>query len=70
MEKPDYEFSDSNFSFPENPDPAIAEKILWAFEQDEKTGFVTIVPMNSERIVIHGKKEAEMFCNTLIQCFQ
>lgn len=54
----------------ENPDPAIAEKILWAFEQDEKTGFVTMIPMNGERIIIHGKQEAEIFCNTLIQCFQ
>lgn len=58
MEKPDYEFSDSDFSFPKKTEPEIAEKILWAFEQDEKTGFVAMVPMNSERIVIHGKQEA------------
>jgi len=47
-----------------------AEEFLWALEQDKKTGFVTMVPMNGERIVIHGKQEAEMFCNALIQCFQ
>ena len=47
-----------------------AEKLLWAFEKDEKTGSVTIVPMNGEQIVIHGKTEAEMFCSILTQCFQ
>ena len=47
-----------------------AEKLLWAFEKDEKTGNVTIVPMNGEQIVIHGKTEAEMFCSILTQCFQ
>ena len=47
-----------------------AEKLLWTFEIDEKTGNVTIVPMNGEQIVIHGKTEAEMFCTILTQCFQ
>ncbi len=51
-------------------DPMAAEKLLWAFEKDEKTGNVTIVPMNGEQIVIHGKTEAEMFCSILTQCFQ
>lgn len=46
------------------------EKLLWAFEKDEKTGNVTIVPMNGGQIVIHGKTEAEMFCSILTQCFQ
>lgn len=47
-----------------------ATKLLWAFEKDEKTGNVTIVPMNGKQIVIHGKTEAEMFCSILNQCFQ
>ena len=47
-----------------------AEKLLWAFDKDEKTGNVAIVPMNGEQIVIHGKTEAEMFCSILTQCFQ
>lgn len=46
-----------------------AEKLLWAFEKDEKTGNVTIVPMNDEQIVIHGKTEAKMFCNILTGYF-
>lgn len=44
--------------------------LLWAFEQDEETGIVTVVPMNDKNIVIHGKKEAEMFCDILSQHFQ
>ncbi len=48
----------------------MAEKLLWAFEKDEKTANVTIVPMNGKQIVIHGKKEAEIFCNLLTGCFQ
>lgn len=39
-------------------DPMVAEKLLWAFEKDEKTGNVTIVPMNGDRVVIHGKNGA------------
>lgn len=46
------------------------EKLLWAFEKDEKTGNVTIVPMNGKQIVIHGKTEAEMFCGMLTECFR
>lgn len=47
-----------------------AEKLLCAFEKNEKTENVTIVPMNGEQIVIHGKKEAEIFCNILTGYFQ
>lgn len=46
------------------------EKMLWAFEQDEKTGSVTVIPLNGDRLVIHDKQEAEMFSHSLIQCFQ
>lgn len=46
------------------------EKLLWAFEKDEKTGNVTIVPMNGKQIVIHGITEAEMFCGMLTECFR
>lgn len=47
-----------------------AEKMLWAFEKDEKTETITITPMNDEKIIIHGKWEADMFCSFLNQCFQ
>ncbi len=47
-----------------------AEKLLWTFEKDEKTGNVTIIPMNGKQIVIHGKTEAETFCGVLTQCFR
>ena len=63
-------FPESDFSFSENPDPIVAEKLLWTFEKDEKADDVVIVPMNGDRIVIHGKKEAEMFCSILIRHFQ
>ena len=51
-------------------DNGIGSEGMWAFEKDEKTENVTIVPMNGEQIVIHGKTEAEMFCTILTQCFQ
>lgn len=70
IEKPAYEFSDEDFSRAEDIDPAIAEKFLWAFEQDNETGAVTVTPANGKWIVIHGKQEAEMFCRALIECFQ
>ncbi len=54
----------------EESNTVTAEKLLWAFEKDEKLGNVTIVPMNGKQIVIHGKKEAEMFCNILTEYFQ
>lgn len=57
-------------NFSGNPDLIVAEKLLWAFEKDEETNDVIIVPMNGDRIVIHGKKEAEMFCSILIKYFQ
>lgn len=59
-----------DFSFSEESDPVTAEKLLWAFEKDEKTENIAIVLMNGEQIVIHGKKEAEMFCNILTGYFQ
>lgn len=46
------------------------DKLLWTFEKDEKTGNVTLIPMNGKQIVIHGKTEAETFCGILTQCFQ
>ena len=58
------------YNFSETPDSIVAEKLLWAFEKDEETNDVVIVPMNGDRIVIHGKKETEMFCNVLIGYFQ
>lgn len=67
---PDYDFSESDFGVLENPDPTMASKLLWVFEQDKETGAVTVVPMNGDIIVIHGKQEAEMFCRSLTQCFQ
>ncbi|MDE6052489.1 MAG: hypothetical protein K2G55_01725 [Lachnospiraceae bacterium] len=63
-------FPESDFSFLENPDPIVTEKLLWAFEKDEKTEDIVIVPMNGDRIVIHGKNEAEMLCSSLIGYFQ
>lgn len=69
-EKPDYEFSEGAFDFLQNPDPTLADKMRWAFEQDDQNGAVTIVPMDGEKVVIHNKQEAEWFCNILTECFQ
>lgn len=70
MENPDYDFSESDFGVLENSDPIIASKFLWAFDKNKETGAITVVPMNGDTIVIHGKQEAETFCRFLIQCFQ
>lgn len=48
----------------------IGAKMLWAFEQDKETGVVTIAPMDGDKIIIHGKQEAEIFCNILTGHFQ
>ena len=37
--------SERDFSFSEELDPVTAEKLLWAFEKDEKTENIAIVPM-------------------------
>ncbi len=70
MEKPDFEFSESDFDVCGNSDPVIDSRLLWAFGQDEVTGSVTVIPMNGDRIIIHGQQEAEIFCNILAGCFQ
>lgn len=69
-EKTDYELSDEDSSLPGNIDSETTEKILWCFEQDKKTGAVTVVPMNGGKVIIHGRQEAETFCRFLTGCFQ
>ncbi|WP_455649086.1 hypothetical protein [Enterocloster citroniae] len=61
---------ENNPSFLEESAPVEAGDLLWAFEKDKKTGSVTAIPMNGDRIVIHGKEEAEIFCEMLTGCFQ
>lgn len=58
----------STFAHQANCD--IGTKMLWAFEQDKEAGAITIVPMNGDKVVIHGKREAEMFCNILTGHFR
>lgn len=52
---------ENNFSFLEGSALVEAGAMLWAFEKDEKTGSITVIPMNGNQMVIHGKEEAEMF---------
>ncbi|MBE7727303.1 MAG: hypothetical protein E7244_23800 [Enterocloster citroniae] len=61
---------ENNFSFLEGSALVEAGAMLWAFEKDEKTGSITVIPMNGNQMVIHGKEEAEMFCGILTGCFQ
>lgn len=61
---------ENNFSFLEESAPIEAKAMKWVLEKDKKTGSVTAIPMNGDRIVIHGKEEAEMFCEMLTGCFQ
>lgn len=70
MEQTEYRFSGKEIISPEKEKPIGTEKMLWAFEKDEKTETVTITPMNDAKIIIHGELEAEMFCNLLNQCLQ
>lgn len=70
IEQIDYEISGDEIIGPKKEEPIRTEKMLWAFEKDEKAETVTITPMNDPKIIIHGKQEAETFCNLLNQCLR
>lgn len=61
---------ENNFSYLEESAPIEAKAMKWVLEKDEKTGSITVIPMNEDRIVIHGKEEAKVFCEMLTGCFQ
>lgn len=48
----------------------ILEKLSWGMQHEEGSRDVDVFPMNGEKIVIHGKQEAEFFCKMLTEYFQ
>ena len=51
-------------------DEEILKKLSWGMQHETGSQDVELFSMNGEKIVIHGKQEAEFFCKTLLEYFQ
>ena len=43
----------------------ILHKLSWGMQHEDGSQDVDVFPMNGEKIVIHGKQEADLFCKML-----
>lgn len=52
-------------------DDEISKNISWTMQHEEGSQDVEMFSMNDqEKIIIHGKQEAEFFCKTLMEHFR
>lgn len=54
----------------DNEEKEILEKLSWGMQHEEGSQNIDVFPMNGEKIVIHGKQEADSFCKMLMECFR